>query len=215
MTYLLARIAAVLVVLLSSSVGITRMLPYDDSAMRAFITDPMNCGGECILGIRPGSTTVSEAMQRLQAHRWVGDVELSASGNGYGQIRWLWNGNQPAVISAEYRGRLTFYWDADETNSPPLEDARIETISIDTEIRMYLLQQWYGMPDSGTASIRPDGAVGYSAAFHMRGSTISLSAVMSCPISLISYWNARAKLSIGIGSGTSAYVPPVDMAALC
>ena len=80
---------------------------------------------------------------------------------------------------------------------------------------MFSLQEWLGDPDSGTASIRPDGAMGYSAAYHIPGGTFSLSTIMHCPINLLSYWNARAKLSLSIGRGTSAYVAPLEVIAMC
>jgi hypothetical protein len=215
MVHLFLRIVFPLVILLSLAVAFILAAPYDDSELRAFMTTSENCGGECLLGIRPGRTTVGEAMRQLRVHIWVEDAELSASGGGYGQILWLWSGLQPAVIDDSHPGRITFYWDAGEANAPELNDTRIQTISIYTEIRMFSLQDWLGTPDSGSANIRPDGGLGYSAAYPVRGGTVSLSTTMPCPTSLMTYWDAWTRLSLSIGRGSSSYVSPLEMVNLC
>lgn len=215
MIYPVVRTVFLLNILVSLAIIIVLVVPYTDSQLRAFVTDPQNCAGECLLGIRPGTTTVSEAVEYLQTNAWVESAQLSAPGTGYGQIRWLWSGQQPTLIDESYPGRITFYWDEEEINAPPLEEARVETISIATRIRMFTLQEWYGAPDSGIAGIRPDGWLGYSAAYHKRGTTVSMSSTIPCPVNLMSYWGVWAKLSISIGQGTSTYVPPTEMVKIC
>jgi hypothetical protein len=212
---LLARIGVALVVLLSLAVGVIVVAPYDDSHFNTFMASSENCGGECLLGIHPGTTTVGETMDRLQTHTWVESAHLSAPGTGYGQIRWQWSGKQPGLIDDSHPGRITFYWDDGEVNGLTLNDTPIQTISIYTEMRIFMLQNWFGIPSSGTASFRPDGEMGYSAAYPVRGGTISLSTTLSCPLNLMSYWNAPTKLSISIGRGTSAYVSPLEMLQMC
>ncbi len=215
MVHLFLRLASLLIVLLSFTLVVVRVIPYDDNQLHAFLTLAENCDGQCLMNIHPGTTTLSEAMEQLQSNTWVEKTDLSASGAGYGQIRWQWSGQQPALIDASHPGRVTFYWDEEEQNGPTLDDTLIQTISIYTFIRMYSLQEWFGKPDSGTATIRPDGGLGYSAAYHAGGSTIVLSAVMPCPTNLMSYWNAWTRLSINVGRGTSTYVLPVEMVKLC
>jgi hypothetical protein len=196
-------------------VAVVMLIPYDDSRPISFIAAAENCTGTCILGINPGTTRVGEALEHLQSHAWVADVELHAPGTGYGQISWLWSGQQPELIDDSHPGRMTFYWDENEINSPDLHGSLVETISIYTRIRMAHLQSWFGTPDSGTASVRPDGQLGYSAAYHRPGSTTSLSTFMPCPVNLMSYWNAHTRIAISIGHGTSDYVSPPDMVRIC
>jgi hypothetical protein len=183
--------------------------------LHGFIAAPDNCAGSCLLGIYPGITTVDEALDRLRTQAWVKTVELQAPGGGYGQIRWSWSDQLPDVIDDSYPGRATFYWDAEDDHGPTLDNSLIETISIYTEIRMFSLQDWYGVPETGTANVRPDGDVGYSAAYRRQGGTISLSTVMPCPVNWMSYWNARTKLTISIGRGSSDYVPSFEMVKIC
>jgi len=215
MLSLFLRIAVVLAVLLSLTVAVILAAPHDDSPLRAFLTSGDNCEGQCLLGIRPRTATVSTAMEQLQAHAWVESAQLSATGRGFGQIRWQWSGQQPAFIDERHPGRITFYWDDEEPNALELDDVRIETISIHTRIPMFYLQNWYGSPDTGTAGIRPDGSLGYSAAYHRSGVTFMLSTQMSCPVTLLSYWNSWTRMSVSIGQGTSEYVAPLDMVHIC
>jgi hypothetical protein len=215
MVKLCLRIAFALITMLSLAVVALLAAPYDDSQLRAFVTAPENCGGDCLLGLRPGATTLGEAMQQLQTHTWVESTQLSASGAGYGQILWRWSGRQPESIDTSHPGRVTFYWDEDENNGLELNDIPILTISVYTQLRMYSLQDWFGTPDSGNASFRPDGELSYSAAYPIRGGSLVLSTTMPCPTSLMSYWNAWTKLSMSIGRGTSDYVSPLDMVHLC
>ena len=115
-----------LTVLLAATVVIVQLRPYDDQPLREFLTGPENCDGTCLLGMRVGSTTVKQAMADLEADPWVGSTHLNASGGGYGEIRWQWSGLQPNLIDPNHAGRITFYWDRDETVA--LDDITINQI---------------------------------------------------------------------------------------
>jgi len=215
MTRFCFRTALRLMALFSIAVATILAVPYRDSQLQTFVTAPDICEGECLLGIHAGFTTVGEAMAYLQAHSWVERTQLSAAGAGFGQIRWWWSGRQPDFIDDRHPGRITFYWDNEENGGQKLDDTKVETIAIYTRIRMPSLQKQFGAPDSGTAVIRLDGSLGYSAAYPVRGGTLSLSTVLSCPASLLSYWNAGTKVTLSIGYGTSQYVPPAEMVKIC
>jgi hypothetical protein len=215
MIHALIKLASLLSGLLTMFMVVVITLPDHESQLQDFMTLPENCTGPCLLGIRPGRMTVHETMRILEAHPWVEGVRLSASGSGYGQIRWGWSGQKPDVIDESYAGRITFYWDIDDPNPPSLDNTVIQTISIQTYLRMYSLQNWYGMPNSGTTNLRADMKLGYSAGYHNPGTTISLSSMMPCPVSLLSYWNARTLITVSIGWGTSTYTPPFDMVRMC
>lgn len=204
-----------LMILFGLAVAAVCAVPYDESQLQAFMTSPDNCTGPCLLGIRPGKMTVKAALKILEAHPWVQSTQLSAPGNGYGQIRWQWSGAQPKLIDDTYPGRITFYWDEAESGGHSLRDSKIETIAVQTNIRMYSLQAWYGRPNTGTAGFRFDKTMGYSAGYHFLGTTIILSSTMLCPVSLLTYWNARTVITVSIGWGTSTFVPPTDMVKMC
>lgn len=174
-----------------------------------------SCEGNCLLGIRPGNTTLGEAMVQLEKHPWVDEFQLSASGAGYGQIRWDWSGAQPDVIDDSHRGRITFYYDREESNGRELTDTLIETISIYTKVRMDSLHTWYGPPDTGAANFQIDGGLAYTIAYHIPGGTVSLWTGMPCPVTLMSYWNAPTRITVSIGRSSSEYIEPAQMAKIC
>ncbi len=215
MRLLLLRFAAGLTGLFSFVLVIMRLIPFDDGQVRAFMAASENCRGECLFGIHPGTTTLGESLDFLYVHPWVESVQLTAPGNGYGQIRWAWSGQQPAVLDGDRPGRITFYWDREEPNAPDMNDVLIQTVAIYTRLRMFSLQQWLGNPNTGTASIRLDGSLGYSAAYQVQGRTVVLTTILSCPIELMNFWNAPTQVSMSIGRGTTTYTPPVEMVKLC
>lgn len=212
---LLLKLACVLATLLVLAIITIHTLPYEDTQLITFISAAENCGGSCLLGIRAGKTTVSQAMAHLYESAWVNEVNLSAGGTGYGQIRWSWSGAQPAIIDTVHDGRLTFYWDREENIEREVGDSRVETISIYTSLRLDSLRTWFGQPDSGTASFRLDADLGYSAAYHDAGTTLSFSTILPCPINWMSYWNAHTKITMSMGSGTSQYVTPTEIVKIC
>jgi hypothetical protein len=203
-----------MILLLVAISGVT-MMPHDDNQLVAFMTAPENCGGTCLLGIRPGTTTLREATSHLSQLTWVTDIRENAPGNGYAQLTWAWSGNQPDIINADRRGRITFYWDDEDLSAPPLSDTVLETITIYTHIRVYTLHNWLGEANSGTATVRPDGMISYSIAYNTANGMVNLATELSCPVDLLTYWNAQTRLTISVGRGTSAYVSLADMMKLC
>ena len=213
MVRLLFKPALLLIALLSLAIVFVQPGPIDDSRLQAFLTAPENCGGRCLLGIVPGKTSVPEALADLDNSPWVTSVQMNANGYGYGQIRWQWSDQHPAIVDVNYPGRLTFYWVQEEGHG--LDTIPVDTISVATSVRIFSMQSWYGHPDSGTANLRPDGDVNYSAAFHSPGNTLALSTVLRCPVSLGTFWDSMTKITISIGHGTTVYKPPVYTSSIC
>ncbi len=203
-----------LTILLALTVVVIRATP-DDTVLSSFITGPDNCSGNCLLGLLPGKTTVSEALDQLGQHPWVTATHMAANGQGYGQIRWEWSGQQPGFIDDSYLGRITFYWDDEAPSAPTLSDTVIQTIAITTLVPMDRFVKWYGQPDFGTAAFRPDMELGYSAAYSISAATLMLTTILPCPVNLLTYWQAPTKIMLSIGHGTSVYVPPAQMTRAC
>jgi hypothetical protein len=57
--------------------------------------------------------------------------------------------------------------------------------------------------------------LGYSAGYHDPGTTVSLSVTMFCPVDLLTYWDARTRITVSIGWGSSTYVSPYEMVKMC
>ncbi len=208
--------ALLLTVVLALPVALIHALPLEDRAVGVFLTASPDCTALCLMDIRPGVTTVAEALAQLRANDWVADANLNASGRGYGEIRWSWSGRQPDLINADRPGRVTFYWDEDDIyDGRGLNDMQIETVSIYTRIRMYQAQRWLGTPDSGTAAYNIEDKLGYSAAYHNAYGMLEISTVLVCPASLMTYWEARAKIVLSQWRGGGRYVEPTDVVHIC
>lgn len=215
MVSLCIRIIYSLLLLFSLMVLVGRTLPFSDDHAQLLLTEAEICEGDCLLGIRPGRTTLGQAIAHLQNHSWVESVQLSASGAGYGQLRWYWSGRQPDIINDSRLGRITFFWSQQDSGEQELNDTLIETISIYTHVRMPHLHMWFGNPDTGAANIYHDGGIAYTVAYYIPGGTVSLWTDMPCPVNLMSYWNAPTRITMSIGRSRSEYVEPSRMAKIC
>src|SRR5262245_5414800 len=60
MTHLWFRLSLVLTGLFTAALLVIRVQPYDDHDLRAFLTPPYGCPTPCWMGIRPGTTPVSD-----------------------------------------------------------------------------------------------------------------------------------------------------------
>lgn len=194
-------------------IGLVLIVPHEDTQAQDFMSAVESCGGQCIFNIQPGKTRVGEALRQLHNQPWVRDVVENASGNGYATVSWGWNGSQPPGIDASRLGRLTFFWE--DENIIPLDEAIVETITIYTNVRHFSLQNWLGDKAGGSATFRPDGKLAYSVAYDMPGGTLNLYVEMACPLDLLNYWNARARLTLSIGHSADSYVHPAQLTDVC
>jgi hypothetical protein len=91
----------------------------------------------------------------------------------------------------------------------------IQTIAITSLVPMDNLLKLYGAPDSGTTAFHPEMDLGYAAVFNISSSTLMLSTVLPCPVNLMTYWQANAKITLSSQRGGSGYVSPGQMARRC
>jgi hypothetical protein len=99
----------VLTLLFTACIGIIRAQPYDNGELRAFLKSSDDCSVPCFMGIRPGMTTLDEAIAALAAHEWVRALDLQDAPNEdrrSGTIWWSWSGAQPDYIYARLSGRI-------------------------------------------------------------------------------------------------------------
>ncbi len=198
--------------------------PIDYRDLSAFLTAPANCAAPCFMGIKPGVTSVGATMNILRAHTWVRDIRVDAYGEnaasafGYAEINWDWSGQHPALIDATQPGRISFLWDRESQNNlGSINAATIETITIQTTIHMDRARLWYGTPDSGQVSERPNQQIAYASGYHFSSppGMIQLSAQLPCPADWLSYWNARAKIEMTVYLATTATVSPSNLIDAC
>lgn len=102
----LLKLTLFLSALLSLAIGLIRAQPYDDGGMRDFLFNSPGCEDytdePCFMGIRPGVTTVDEAVSIFQRHEWVASVVVMSD---Y-RIKWEWSGRQPQAFTGSYDGHL-------------------------------------------------------------------------------------------------------------
>jgi hypothetical protein len=72
--------------------------PYDDHELRELLL-PDGCPAPCFMGIRPGVTTMDEALKILEASGWIETDKPKPSNDDFGnEISFEWNGKQSDLI---------------------------------------------------------------------------------------------------------------------
>jgi hypothetical protein len=147
MISLLLRPLLLLIGLCLLPVFLIRAQPDDDSDLRAFLTPPDNCPAPCFMGIRPGLTTVDEAMTILYEHPWVDTVIRLAE---FDRLIVTWAAGSHALVDTDLLGRLRY------------SNGIIQDISVQTCVPLGHLWMAYGPPArvvrSATSDNRPPGA---------------------------------------------------------
>ncbi|MEZ4671900.1 MAG: hypothetical protein R3E39_28685 [Anaerolineae bacterium] len=99
------RNTLIVLTMLTAGLLLVRAQPYDGHTVRDLLL-PEECIAPCFMGIRPGRTTVTAALDLLRQHEWVDTDSIDYRQGAY--IDWRWNGQQPAVIDGNSPSRLIF-----------------------------------------------------------------------------------------------------------
>ncbi len=100
MTRFYAKMMLALLILFFAAAAVIRAQPYDDSELRAFLTPPEGCPAPCFMGIRPGVTTVEEAITILENSAQISKIEKTEfNDQGYAYLTINWNERLSPVIS--------------------------------------------------------------------------------------------------------------------
>lgn len=101
---LMLRLALIFVLLGTIALGATHARFADSSRIVLFPPSP-GCNGDsvCFMGIRPGATSLSDAITLLKAHPWVANVDTRPS---ISQASWTWSGAQPDYIDTSVPGMI-------------------------------------------------------------------------------------------------------------
>lgn len=101
-TRIIFKLMLALLISLMTAVALVRAIPYEDVGLQAILTPPEGCESPCFMGIRPGVTTIDEAVAILRDHAWVDSVLVFQlpSTRQIRAARWTWSGQQPSLINA-------------------------------------------------------------------------------------------------------------------
>ncbi len=99
------RLTLIPIAIFTAILLLIRSLPYDAHELYQFLL-PKGCPVPCLMGIRPGITTMDEAVAILEANSWVGQIEKES--NGYSHtIKWTWNNQIPKRIIPTSHGQIS------------------------------------------------------------------------------------------------------------
>ena len=154
------RCVPVLLVLWMLPVLLIRAQPYDDRANRALVQE--NCTMPCFLHIRPGMTTMSDAVSLVGGHEWVangplGFPALIRDAVQFGSvvprtmIDLRWTENLPEWIDETQNGTLS------------VEDQRVLGLMINTRLSVGEIFLAFGEPDAAWYSSAGSQQFAYSA----------------------------------------------------
>jgi len=169
-----------------------RAQPYDDHNLRQLLLSD-GCPAPCFMGIRPGVTTVKEAITRLEASGWVTDLQVTKAesitdGESYISVRWNWNTHSSSVIETAFPAYIFSYEQdirsaVDEIRVPmKLKSGHIQLLlQVPT---MYALIE--GMPDAfGKLPM----------AITIYYDRVESSSYLECPVNMRDVWVQRSNLT--------------------
>lgn len=115
----------------------------DDHALRDILM-PDSCPAPCFLGIRPGVTSMDEAIKLLRGNDGVADVQKRAISNKYGFITWTWKNPKPSWTSQNAVGEIL------------LTDKTVHAITISSEFMLGEIWLTLGLPDAAFTTVPQD-----------------------------------------------------------
>jgi hypothetical protein len=156
-------------------IGLIRAQPYDESALRAFLAAPEGCPRPCFIGIRPGTTTVEEALSILDSHSWIAGVTRyeATDGRGVTALTATWSSVQSAFV------------DDSEELWLGVDGNIVQAIFIPTRVPLAHIWLLYGPPEHGSVieNAIPETSLpsaGYSAVYFEQDMVFMSSAF--CPV---------------------------------
>lgn len=180
----------VLATIMSVWVGLLRARPYDapfsdeyQAQIRAFLhpdscDPPTRTRTPCFLGLRPGETTLDEALDILDHHAWV--AGLDAYGDDSQFI--YWSGAQPDFIDASEPGMVV------------IENGIVNKLRIPTRIRFGDLWLLMGQPQRGGFLYVRDRPIAHFAQYSRH---LMARVAMQCPASLPRLWYEPSLMIVG------------------
>jgi hypothetical protein len=101
------RLALWVALLCSGALVVIRAQPYHDRELRRLLL-PDACAAPCFLGIRPGVTPLSDALDLLRASQWVQTETIAYSEADYGGgAVWSWNRQAAPLLGKRVSSLIT------------------------------------------------------------------------------------------------------------
>jgi hypothetical protein len=169
---LLAWIAIVVMIGFAGMVGQTAI-----TQAAALLQPPDDCPPPCWQGIRPGSTSSGDGIERLKHLPWVTNLSVIQGIVSYDSIvRWSWN-QPPNGLDSNRDGRM---W---------THQGQVYLIELPLTLRLATVWNALGPPDwiELTRSPQQPPAVFLHAWYH--GGRLTLEATVPCPVSPWRIWS--------------------------
>lgn len=191
---MLLKLLLLLTGLFSLIISVVVALAYDDpyfAGISRFLAPPDGCPAPCFMGIRPGQTTLREAVAILERHEWVDEVRVYLDDlvQDEGLVCWSWSGKQPAFVEVN-----TYV-------SPCLHTRRgsriIRGISIPASIsfgEVWLLYQPEQIMLTDFTKVK---ASAYYTGVYLQNTLFVTANSLSCPINVSRIWDMPTTLEIG------------------
>jgi hypothetical protein len=128
------RIAAVIVTLTLTTVGLASLQPYtNDDGLEDILPD-LACDPPCVMGIQPGVTSAAEALALLDAHPLVAAIVQPEYAGEMMVAEWTWTTQVPALAQA---GPSYLVFDF---------SGRVGAVRINTQVQPAQFHLHYGAP---------------------------------------------------------------------
>lgn len=191
------RFGAGIGVMLVIVTGLIMALPEDDRTLAEVRTllFPQECEAPCMMGLIPGQTEVSAAINHLEAHPWVENIDRSGlrdfDGTGGvglgGTLTWEWSGKQPSWISSFSRGSLI------------VREGIVRTVEVQTLLSYGEIWQIFGEPTFGsmdpTLRVVEQPQLRHYAHYETDGFWVF--SLAGCPLNPATFWTVPAAVGIG------------------
>lgn len=197
---MLLKVITLMFSLASLPVLLIRLQPYDDAQLRALFL-PEDCAAPCFLGIQPGVTTATQALDLLREHPWVraGSITRRSRFNVV-RIEWQWNGSQPGFLRLNPNAIAVATILPGFNSDPDLtaEERVITGMVIFTSIPYGDVHLLLGESSNrGDYVVSRDFINAQISAVYPRHKLAILSQIIPCPVSAADFWNEPVLVEIG------------------
>lgn len=201
----LGRIAIITSLLLVLPLWLMRAQSDSRADLETLLAVPDDCQAPCIMGIRPGVTSIEEAIVLLEAHPWVDSVTIEylrlQEDFGRGILSWTWSDAHPAAVDPQIPGRINFH---------VVYTMVVDAVTIHTRLPTEDIINWYGAPRGGI--FRSESRIlTYGVLYQpvADAAYIGVSTTIRCPANHLDYWNSQGEIFLIAAVGIDA--PVVDV----
>lgn len=174
------KLILLLPLLFAGALAAIHARPLEPGMVALFVPSP-GCSGDslCFMGIRPGATTIPQAISLLDASTWVGELDTHIAT----QVSWTWSGAQPDYIDGSVPGYvLTRTYGA------------VSVIRFKTRYNYADVWLELGEPPMGYALRQADGFL--HGVYYPKLSLLAIN-FAHCPARLIDFWTLPVVIQFG------------------